>query len=92
MFCIGGFWSSTAGEIIEEDIILNNDIADAVHVHMLFVYSLVVEHVVFNGNEAGSIVDLEQIIVVGVVKNVIAENDIFRPDITIPCPGTLCKL
>jgi len=71
----------TSRKVVEKDIVLNGDIGDAINIQMLFGISLIVKKVIFHCHESRSVIYLEQVIVVGIAEDIVAEDDILCPDI-----------
>ncbi|OGO15116.1 MAG: hypothetical protein A2Z14_17995 [Chloroflexi bacterium RBG_16_48_8] len=65
----------TPGEVIEEDIVLDDDVGDAVDVDVLVAAGLVIENISFNEDIPGTVIDLEDVVVVAVVQDVISQRN-----------------
>src|SRR5512135_1757270 len=80
---VSGDAPPTAGEIIEEDVVLNDHISHTVHVDVLIGPLLIVEDIVLHGDKTCAVQDLQQVVVIRIVKDVVAESNVFRPQAAI---------
>ena len=67
--------AAAAGEIVEEDVVLEDHVGHAVDVDVLVAAGLVVEDVVFDGDVPCPVVDLEDVVIEAVVQYVVAQHD-----------------
>ena len=74
-----GVGPAAAREVVEEDVVLDDHVGDAVDVHVLVGAGLVVEDVALDRDAARAVVDLQDVVVPGVVEDVVAEDDVLRP-------------
>ena len=82
VLCVFGDLAAAGYVVVEEHVVLDGHVCDAVHVHVLLAWSLVVEEVALHRRETDPMVDLEKIIVVRVMENVVPQHDVLRPDFT----------
>ncbi len=66
---------ATAGEVVEENVILDDYGRDAVDVDVFVAAGLVVEEVALDGDMMGTIVNLQDVVVIAVVQDVVANDD-----------------
>ncbi len=92
---------AASGEVIEENIILNDHVTNAVDVDVFVGARLVVEHITFHKDIRSPIIYLQDIVVVAVVENVVSKSYTTYPLRTArladeilylnderPCPAT----
>ena len=74
-----GVSSATPGEIVEEDIVLNDNVGNAIDIDVFITASLVVEDIALNQYAFCAVIDLQNVVVIAVVENIVPQCDPANP-------------
>lgn len=71
-----GVGPAAAGEIIEEDIVLHDDVFHTIDVDVLITSSLVVENIAFDDDIVGAVIDLQDVVIVTIMQDIVTQDDV----------------